>query len=277
MRWKLGRRSGNIEDRRGGGGAIIGGGGSMFAVALLVYVLGGDPTPYLIEGAQRTFNVYQHSSNLSEEQAQEYAEFVSATLAGTEDVWRVQFQQMGETYRDPKLVLFTGGVNSACGGASAAMGPFYCPLDQKVYLDVGFFQELQARHNAPGDFAQAYVIAHEVGHHVQTLLGYTEEDMRKRQQARSQGEANQLSVNFELQADCLAGVWAHHLNQQSGLQLEEGDIDEAMNAASQIGDDVLQQQMQGYVVPDSFTHGSSAQRQAAFMQGFRGGELTACR
>lgn len=275
MRWKLSRRSGNIEDRRGGGGAIVGGGGSMFAVALLVYFLGGDPTPYLIEGAQRTFNVYQHSSNLSDEEAQEYAEFVSATLAGTEDVWRAQFQQIGETYRDPKLVLYTGGVNSACGGASAAMGPFYCPLDQKVYLDVGFFQELAARHNAPGDFAQAYVIAHEVGHHVQTLLGYTEEDMRNRQQARSQSAANQLSVNFELQADCLAGVWAHHLN-QTGLQLEQGDIEEAMNAASQIGDDVLQQQGQGYVVPDSFTHGSSAQRQAAFMKGFQGGDLRRC-
>ncbi len=274
MRWKNSRRSQNIENRRGvGGKTIIGGGGTMFAIAAIVFFLGGDPTPYLVEGVQQTIS-YNQAAPLSEEKEREYTEFTSRVLAGTEDVWRQKFSKFGHAYVDPKLVMFSGNVQSACGGANAAMGPFYCPIDQKVYLDLGFFEELQTRHNAPGDFAQAYVIAHEVGHHVQTILGISAENMKQRQ-VSSQTEANRLSVEFELQADCLSGIWARHLN-QTGLQLEDGDINEAMNAASQIGDDTLQKKTRGMVVPDSFTHGSASQRQNAFMRGYQDGTLKAC-
>lgn len=259
MRWKMSRRSGNIQNMRGKGGVVAGGGG-MFLMALVVYALGGNPMPYLMEGVSRTVQNHSAQSALSPEAEAEQVDFVSAVLGSTEDVWTAQFAAQGVRYDPPMLVLFTGGVQSACGSASAAMGPFYCPLDQKVYLDLGFFQSLEERHNAPGDFARAYVIAHEVGHHIQNMTGQL--DSKK-------------SVAIELQADCLSGVWAHDARAKFNL-LEQGDVEEALNAASQIGDDTLQKQQQGYVVPDSFTHGSAAQRHAAFKRGYDQGQLSAC-
>jgi len=204
----------------------------------------------------------------------ELKDFVSVVLADTEDTWGAIFQEGKQRYREPKLVLFSGSVRSACGFAEAAMGPFYCPPDQKVYIDLEFYRDLKERHQVSGDFAQAYVIAHEVGHHVQTLLGISEKIQRRSSQA-SQAEANQLSVRQELQADCFAGLWAHHA-QRSRQILEEGDIEEALNAASAIGDDRLQQQGRGYVTPDSFTHGTSAQRVEWFRRGFSSGTLEQC-
>jgi hypothetical protein len=195
-------------------------------------------------------------------------------LGYTEDTWGALFQQMGRTYREPALVLFTGQVDSACGFAHAAMGPFYCPADEKVYIDLRFYRELRDRFGAPGDFAQAYVIAHEVGHHVQHQLGIAQQVQNLRQQV-SESEANALSVMMELQADCLAGVWAHHTEQAQQI-LERGDIEEGLNAAAAIGDDQMQRQAQGYVVPDAFTHGSSAQRVRWFRQGLESGDLQAC-
>jgi predicted metalloprotease len=201
-------------------------------------------------------------------------EFVSVVLADTEDTWTDLFRRMGGTYQKPKLVLFTGAVESACGYAKAAMGPFYCPRDRKVYLDTSFFQDLKTQHQAPGDFAEAYVIAHEVGHHVQNLLGISGK-VQSLQQQVSRREANQLSVRLELQADCLAGVWANHADESRHI-LEQGDVEEALNAASQIGDDRLQEQARGYVVPDAFTHGSSAQRVEWFKRGIQSGSLQQC-
>jgi predicted metalloprotease len=198
-------------------------------------------------------------------------EFVRTVLADTEDVWRAQFKQFGRRYEDPTLVLFSGAVESACGQASAAVGPFYCPGDSKVYLDMSFFRELEAKFSAPGDFAQAYVVAHEVGHHVQNLLGYSDRVQNARQRS-SKAEANKQSVRLELQADYLAGVWAHHANQARRF-LEEGDIEAALDAATAIGDDKLQKQARGYVVPDSFTHGSSAQRVRWFSRGLKTGSF----
>lgn len=261
MRWESSRRSGNIINMRGKGAAA--GGGGMFILALVVYLLGGNPMPYLMEGVSRTVQNYSAESSLPPEQEAAQVDFVSAVLGSTEDVWAEQFQTQGATYQQPELVLFTGRVNSACGSASAAAGPFYCPYDRRIYLDLGFFQELEDRHNAPGDFARAYVIAHEVGHHIQNLTGQLKDQRNK-------------SVAIELQADCLAGIWAHDAGQTYNL-VEDGDIEEALNAASQIGDDVLQRQQQGYVVPDSFTHGSSAQRYAAFKRGYDSGNINACR
>jgi hypothetical protein len=204
----------------------------------------------------------------------ELAEFVSVVLADTEDTWNALFSQMGKTYQEPRLVLFSGAVQSACGFAQAAVGPFYCPADQKVYIDLSFYQDLKNRHGAPGDFAQAYVIAHEIGHHVQTLLGISEKVHSARRRV-SQVEGNRLSVMQELQADCFAGVWAHHANRARQI-LEEGDIEEALGAASAIGDDRLQRKSRGYVTPDSFTHGSSAQRVRWFKQGLKSGEVLDC-
>jgi predicted metalloprotease len=195
-------------------------------------------------------------------------------LADTEDAWHQLFQEMGGRYREPKLVLFSGSVQSACGYAQSAMGPFYCPGDNKVYIDLSFYRDLKSRHSAPGDFAQAYVIAHEVGHHVQHLFGISDK-VRQARQAVGKTEANTLSVRLELQADCFAGVWAHHTHKAKQI-LEEGDIDEALNAASAIGDDRLQKQARGYVVPESFTHGSSAQRVSWFKQGLRSGSVKKC-
>lgn len=200
--------------------------------------------------------------------------FIGRVLADTEDVWNQVFQSAGRQYQEPQLVLFTGATRTACGTGQSAMGPFYCPLDQKVYIDLGFYDELKRRFNAPGDFAQAYVIAHEVGHHVQTLLGITEQVQRTKQRV-SQTEGNRIQVMMELQADCLAGVWAH-LNHQLNDRLEDGDIEEGLNAAAQIGDDMIQKRQQGYVVPDAFTHGSSEQRQRWFTRGFKSGEMKSC-
>jgi hypothetical protein len=271
MRWQSGRRSGNVEDRRGmPGGRVALGGGTTLALALVVYLMGGDPTGILLNGLQQG----AQQSTLSPEQEAEQKDFVSSVLGSTEDVWKSEFEKMGRTYTDPKLVLFTGATNSACGYAQSAIGPFYCPVDQKVYLDLDFFQMMQKKLNAPGDFARAYVIAHEVGHHVQKLTG-TEEKVRGAMEGASEKNANALSVKLELQADCYAGVWAYHAGRDYNL-IEEGDIDEALNAASQIGDDALQTKAQGYAVPDSFTHGTSAQRSKWFKTGYESGDPKDC-
>jgi predicted metalloprotease len=201
-------------------------------------------------------------------------EFVSVVLADTEDTWQALFKSHGQRYREPKLVLFTGAVRSACGFANAAVGPFYCPGDSKVYIDLAFYDDLKRRFGAPGDFAQAYVIAHEVGHHVQSLLGISTKVQQSRQRL-DKVASNALLVKLELQADCFAGIWAHHADRARGI-LEQGDIDEALNAAAAIGDDRLQRKSQGYVTPDSFTHGTSAQRQRWFKRGFEHGKMTAC-
>ena len=272
MRWQMGRRSRNIEDRRSGGRLPIaagGGGIGVILIALIAMFLGVDPS-FILEGGQ-TANV---STQTGADQSDELKDFVSVVLADTEDVWHPIFRQLGRSYQEPKLVLFTGHVNSACGSAKSAVGPFYCPADQKVYIDLSFYQELKNRHNAPGDFAQAYVIAHEVGHHVQTLLGVSQQVQQAKRQV-SQVEGNQLSVRQELQADCFAGIWANHAQRARNI-LEQGDLEEALNAASQIGDDTLQKQAQGYVVHDSFTHGSSAQRVRWFKRGFQSGQLETC-
>ena len=267
MRW-IGREgSGNVEDRRGMGGPIaIGGGIGTIAIVILSLLFGQNPLKYINLTQQP-----QQTEQLSEQQNQD-AQFVSVVLKDTEDVWNSLFQnQLGATYREPKLVLFTGGVQSGCGNASAAVGPFYCPLDSKVYIDLSFYRDLKERFNAPGDFAMAYVVAHEVGHHVQNLLGISEK-VHQAQQNMNQEEANALSVKLELQADFFAGVWAYHAQQMKNI-LEEGDIEEALNAANAIGDDKLQMQSQGYVVPDAFTHGSSKQRMYWFKRGFQTGDL----
>lgn len=277
MRWQFGRRSDNVEDQRnsGGSGAVVGGGIGTVILALIALALGVDPSIVLQQGANVTSNRPQTSNpSVNNPEQAKLADFISVVLADTEDTWSQLFQEMGATYQKPKLVLFNGKVQSACGYAQSAMGPFYCPADRKVYLDLSFYQDLKKRHNAPGDFAQAYVVAHEIGHHVQTLLGISSK-VSNLQQRVSQSKANQLSVRLELQADCFAGVWAHHA-QKSRQILEEGDIEEALNAASQIGDDRLQQQAQGYIVPDSFTHGSSQQRKRWFIQGIKTGDLNQC-
>jgi hypothetical protein len=207
-------------------------------------------------------------------QEKELVQFVSVVLADTEDTWHALFKQMGQQYQEPKLVLFRKAVKSGCGIGSAQMGPFYCPADNKVYIDLSFYDDLKSRHNAPGDFAQAYVIAHEVGHHVQTISGISSKVHREKQKL-SEAEANKLSVRQELQADCYAGLWAHHANRSRNI-LETGDIEEALNAASAIGDDRLQKQARGYVTPDSFTHGSSSQRVKWFTRGLEQGSVAAC-
>ncbi len=270
MRWQGRRGSGNVEDRRGMGGrgmAIGGvGGGVGIVILLIVMLLGGDPA-VLNQPAGGT------SGNLTQAQEDQYSQFAAVVLADTEDVWQAQFrEQLGRSYREPVMVLFSGYVQSACGGASAQVGPFYCPSDQKLYIDLSFFDELSRRFGAPGDFAEAYVIAHEVGHHVQNQLGISDA-VHTRQQRVPQEEANRLSVRLELQADFLAGVWAHYAQRTLGV-VEPGDVDEALRAANAIGDDTLQKQGQGYVVPDSFTHGTSAQRMRWFKLGFATGDLS---
>ena len=276
MLWKSGRRSDNVEDRRGmriGRGAKVGGLGTI-VLALIAMYFGIDPSVILNQGVVEPTTSQVPAAGTPPAEQDPLADFVSVVLADTEDVWHEQFGRMGATYQAPTLVLFSGAVQSACGFAEAAMGPFYCPPDQKVYIDLEFYRDLKERHQAPGDFAQAYVIAHKVGHHVQTLLGISEKVHRRSGQV-SQTEANELSVREELQADCLAGLWAHQA-QRSRQILEEGDIEEALNAASAIGDDRLQQQGRGYVTPDSFTHGSSAQRVEWFRRGFSSGSLEQC-
>ena len=284
MKWEGNRQSDNVEDRRGGGGGggrMVGGrgigvgtiviallGGWLFGINPLTIlgVLGGDggaPSAQVQQAPDETPGVDDPMKR-----------FVKTVLADTEDVWRDVFTKGGATYSDPKLVLFRGATSTACGQGQSAMGPFYCPADQKVYIDLGFYETLKTRLGAPGDFAQAYVIAHEVGHHVQNLLGISNKVDQKRGQV-SQAEFNALSVRLELQADCFAGVWAHHANNARQL-LEQGDVEEAINAAARIGDDALQGSSGGAVVPESFTHGSSAQRQRWFANGLKNGSVKGC-
>ncbi|MBV9959431.1 MAG: neutral zinc metallopeptidase [Acidobacteria bacterium] len=268
MRWRESRQSDNVEDRRGmgRGGLAIGGGLGTVLLLVAALIFGGDPRK-ILEDAQ---NNPPQQTQQSQQQNDEGKQFVASVLGSTEDVWGQLFQQNGRQYRKPKLVLFTGDVDSACGQTSAAVGPFYCPGDEKVYIDLSFYRELKERFRAPRDFAQAYVIAHEVGHHVQKLLGISDRiDAQRRRM--SETEFNQLSVRLELQADFFAGVWAHYA-EQKGL-LEVGDVEEALQAATAIGDDRLQRETQGYVVPDSFTHGTSEQRVRWFRKGYQTGDM----
>lgn len=274
MRWRGERESSNVEDRRGSGigGRHIGIGGVILGLVALYFTK--DPTLLLqsLTGEEST----QQSSGPYQESAQEAdsRELVQVVLADTEDTWGTLFTAMGRQYEQPRLVLFSGAVDSACGSAQSAMGPFYCPNDHKVYIDLSFYDELQQRFGAPGDFARAYVVAHEVGHHVQNLLGTADKVQRAEQRSGGSG-AEGLSVRLELQADCYAGVWAYHTNQRRQL-LEAGDIEAGLNAASAIGDDTLQKQTTGRIAPDSFTHGSSAQRVRWFKQGIESGDMQQC-
>nr|WP_298165849.1 neutral zinc metallopeptidase [uncultured Pseudomonas sp.] len=279
MRWKRARRSDNVVDARGSGrGMRVGGKGlSLVGIAVVVVVgllLGQDPLQILGQLAGQA--TQSHSTSPPQGAApDEQSEFVRAILGDTEDTWREIFQGAQRQYQDPTLVLFRDGVNSACGFASAAVGPFYCPGDRRVYIDLGFFRELDQRFGAAGDFAQAYVIAHEVGHHVQTLLGVSAKVNAARQRGEQLEGDNGLLVRQELQADCLAGVWAQHAQRRLDW-LEPGDLEEALNAANAIGDDRLQQRSRGQVVPDSFTHGTSAQRVRWFKRGFEQGDPGLC-
>ena len=272
MRWQGRRESGNVEDRRGSsrGGLIAGGGIGTIVIAVIIYFLGGDPSQVMDLQQQQAPSQGQLSPQ-QEAAEKEAAGFVKVVLADTEDVWNNLFSQMNQQYQEPTLVMFSGMVESACGSTSSASGPFYCPADRKVYIDLSFYDELKDKLNAPGDFAMAYVIAHEVGHHVQNLLGISEKVQRARSQL-SETEYNKLSVKLELQADFFAGVWANHAQKMQNI-LEPGDIEEALNAANAIGDDRLQKQSRGVVVPDAFTHGTSAQRMYWFKKGFETGDV----
>jgi uncharacterized protein len=266
MRW-LGRQgSGNVEDRRGMGGLAVGGGIGGVIVLILGLLMGQNPLDYINNSNPKAYQ--DENANTA---ADEKAQFVSVVLKDTEDVWNKIFTEQGGQYQNPVLVLFSGQDQSGCGYASAATGPFYCPLDSKVYIDLSFYDQLQERFGAPGDFAMAYVIAHEVGHHVQNLMGISNK-VHQAQQSMSKREANALSVKLELQADFFAGVWAHHADKMKQI-LEEGDIEEALNAANAIGDDRLQMQSQGTVVPDAFTHGTSEQRMYWFKKGYETGDI----
>lgn len=283
MLWKKGRRSDNVVDARNDrGGMRVGGKGlTLGGVALIVVfglITGQDPMQIL---GQITGQMGQQSAPLSPQTQTPFpandpqSEFVRAVLGDTEDSWQAAFKQAGRQYQDPQLVLFNGQVSSACGYATSATGPFYCPADRKIYLDLDFFREMSQRFSAAGDFAQAYVIAHEVGHHVQTLLGISAKVQAARQSGQRLEGSNGLLVRQELQADCLAGVWAHSAQKRLNW-LEPGDIEEALNAANAIGDDRLQRQSRGHVVPDSFTHGTSAQRVRWFKTGFAQGNINQC-
>jgi len=292
MRWEDRDQSSNVEDRRDGSSGGSRGGRSMPSLSTMMFIWP------LIKPLLRTkfgwaiigvgaflyFNGFNPMSSLTgggatthinKEVEEKEAKFISTVLRDTEVVWSDIFRQYGAKYREPKMVLYRGSTISGCGHASSQMGPFYCPADQKVYLDLGFFDELAKRHNASGDFAQAYVLAHEIGHHIQNMQGTLDKVQKLKQRARGQKGANQLQVRVELQADCYAGVWAYHANKKFHM-LEHGDIEEALNAASSIGDDTLQKQAQGYVVPDAFTHGSSAQRVEWFRKGIRSGDIKSC-
>jgi predicted metalloprotease len=275
---KLGgeRESSNVEDRRGGGigrgGLAVGGGIGTLAIALLALLFGVDPSQ-LLNGTQNGGPPPPGQTQQGPQQEDEMKQFVRRVLGSTETTWEDIFRQNGSTYRKPTLVLFTQQVQSACGTAGASVGPFYCPGDEKVYIDLSFYDELRSRFRAPGDFAQAYVIAHEVGHHVQKLVG-TSDKITAMQQRASEAQSNRLSVMLELQADCYAGVWGYHA-QRRGV-IETGDLEEALGAASAIGDDRLQKESQGYAVPDSFTHGTSEQRTRWFKQGFDSGDMRRC-
>ena len=292
MRWRDRRQSSNVEDRRGQGGGMpgggmgrspirlpigrAGGGGGLSGIVILVIIFfalracGIDPLQLLDGGGPAT---QQQTTTSGGQPADEAGQFVSVVLAETEDVWNGIFQSEGKNYTEPNLVMFSGQVRSACGFASSASGPFYCPGDSKVYIDLTFFNELKQRFGASGDFAQAYVVAHEIGHHVQNLIGVLPRFNQMRQRM-SEVEANQMSIRVELQADCFAGIWAHY-TEKKGL-LEDGDIEEALNAAHQIGDDTIQRRTQGYVVPESFNHGTSQQRATWFNNGLRNGRLADC-
>jgi predicted metalloprotease len=271
MRWMGRQGSGNVEDRRGIGGPVAVGGGIIGVIALLVnFLLGGNVDPSQI-GLPGQGGAQQPQTAEAKAQNDQLAQFVSVVLRETENVWNEVYARQGEDYPEPKLVLFTGQVESACGGATSASGPFYCPGDQKLYIDLSFYDELKNRFGAPGDFAMAYVVAHEVGHHIQTLMG-TSQKMARLRSSVSKEEYNRYSVMMELQADYLAGVWAHHV-QGKGL-LEAGDVDEALRAANAIGDDKLQQEAQGHVVPESFTHGTSEQRMYWFSKGYKTGDIS---
>jgi uncharacterized protein len=271
MLWKGRRESSNVDDRRGisGGGVVAGGG----LVGIIIYLLynflggggGGTQAPPILPGSQQEMTAEEKAAD------DERASFVKVVMADTEDVWDKLFSEMGQSYSKPTLVLFRDGVQSACGSASSAVGPFYCPGDQQVYIDLAFYQDLQTRFKAPGDFAMAYVIAHEVGHHIQKLNGTADKMDRLRAQS-SEREYNRYSVKLELQADFLAGVWAHHAQKMKNI-LEPGDIEEALNAANAIGDDRLQQESQGRIVPDAFTHGTSQQRMYWFKKGYETGDI----
>jgi uncharacterized protein len=273
MRWEGRRESSNIEDRRGmrfgrAGGIGIG----TIVLALVAAYFGVDPS-VILQGTQPSQQAEQVPYNESADEARS-RKLVSVVLADTEEAWGAIFSAAGKTYEPPTLVFFSGAVQSACGFAQAAVGPFYCPGDHQVYIDLSFYKDLQDRFGAPGDFAQAYVVTHEVGHHVQTLLGISDRMTAARQRA-SEAEANALSVRMELQADCFAGIWAHNADSSRHL-LEAGDIESGLNAAAAIGDDRLQKQSQGYVSPESFTHGSSEQRVRWFKRGFEQGSVDAC-
>lgn len=275
MRWQDRRESNNVEDRRqqgGGGGIPIGGKGRLIllVVVMVAGYYGVDLSPLLNEPASQTPPQRQEMSQPAKDPL---ARFTSVILASTEDAWGEIFQQSGNRYQAPKLVLYRGATRTGCGQGQSVMGPFYCPADRTVYIDLSFYQEMRDKLGADGDFAQGYVVAHEVGHHVQNLLGI-ERKMREQQQGLSRAEQNKLSVKLELQADCFAGVWGHYMEREQVL--ETGDLEEALNAAQAIGDDRLQQQSQGRVIPDSFTHGSSAQRYAWFKRGFDSGKPASC-
>lgn len=292
MRWRGDRESDNVEDRRGEGGGLGGLGGfpsglpiggrgglglgGLLLIGVVCLLLGINPLT-LLSGSGFDGAVMPGPQSGSAPQSagnDELKQFVSVVLADTEDVWHDVFATQGRTYEDPKLVLFSGGVNTACGSASTAAGPFYCPGDRKVYLDLDFYQMLSTRFHAPGEFAQAYVVAHEVGHHVQNLLGIASR-VRAAQERGSEREANALSVRLELQADCFAGVWANRADKLKHI-VESGDVEAALTAASAVGDDTLQRHAQGYVVPDSFTHGTSEERVRWFRTGFSAGSIDAC-
>lgn len=269
------QESSNVEDRRGSGGSVGGKriGLGTIVLALVAMYFGVDPSVVMNIGQGMQQTEVTEAQPIPQDDPM--AIFVAKVLGSTEETWGNVFQQSGHLYPAPKLVLFSGRTSTACGAGQAAMGPFYCPADQKVYIDLSFYQEMKNRFNAPGDFAQAYVIAHEVGHHIQNLMGTSEQVQRARQSARSEAEGNQYSVRLELQADCYAGVWANHADGENRI-LEAGDIEEAMTAAAAIGDDALQKQSQGYAVPDSFTHGTSQQRMYWFNQGLSSGDIQKC-
>lgn len=277
MKWKGRRQSDNVEDRRGmsSGGKTIVGGGILGIIILLINVFGGENaqmiTPVLEQLNQGQNQQTTEQRDLTAKELEEQA-FVKTLLADNEDVWSRIFEENNLQYKKPTIILFSGAVQTACGNATSDSGPFYCPADQKVYMDLTFFEELKTRFGAKGgDFATAYVIAHEIGHHVQTLLG-TSTKMRQMQQGKSKAEANRLSVALELQADFYAGIWTHY-NQEMNAILEEGDLDEALSAAHAVGDDAIQAKMQGHIVPESFTHGTSEQRKYWFMKGYKSGDI----
>ncbi|MCB1481268.1 MAG: zinc metallopeptidase [Rhodobiaceae bacterium] len=291
MRWRGRRESSNVEDRRGGGGGFargggiripMGGGGRragfggigfILFIVIVSAIFGINPLTFLSGSPGGSGQVVNTPSGGGSQATDEMSKFVSVVLADTEDTWNAIFQKMGERYSEPTLVLFSGATQSACGYAQSASGPFYCPNDHKLYIDLAFYEQLRRQFKAPGDFAQAYVIAHEVGHHVQNLVGILPKFNEMRQRLSKQ-DANEMSIRVELQADCFAGVWARY-TAQKGI-LDEGDVEEALNAATQIGDDAIQRRTQGYVVPESFNHGTSQQRVRWFRVGLTEGDINAC-